>query len=216
MSGRTNLTVLGDILAAAGTEHLTLDWLLGRMGGRSFGLVLRLLSIFGLLPGASAFAAVLLMIPAIQMLLARPGPCISPPASQASIPGAPSGTAGALCRAHATLAGAFRSPALDDARRDSQARCGGSVLLLSAGLLAPVPLSNVPPALAILLIAFGLLCGALAVALVVVAAVRLAAWETMSAAGWVLGPQEGNAVIICIEHYVGWQGMHALSAAGAI
>jgi hypothetical protein len=33
------------------------------MGGRSFGLVLLLLSIFGLLPGASAFAAVLLMIP---------------------------------------------------------------------------------------------------------------------------------------------------------
>src|SRR6478752_762646 len=67
-------TVLGDMLAAAGTEHLTLDWLLGRMGGRSFGLVLLLLSIFGLLPGVSAFAAVLLMIPAIQMLLARSGP----------------------------------------------------------------------------------------------------------------------------------------------
>src|ERR1700759_836501 len=67
-------TVLGDMLAAAGTEHLTLDWLLERMGGRSFGLVLLLLSIFGLLPGVSPFAAVLLMIPAIQMLLARSGP----------------------------------------------------------------------------------------------------------------------------------------------
>jgi len=71
---------------------------------------------------------------------------------------------------------------------------GGSVLLLSAGLLAPVPLSNVPPALAIMLIAFAyleedgiLLCGALTIALVVVAAVLLAAWETMSAAGWVPG-----------------------------
>ena len=71
---------------------------------------------------------------------------------------------------------------------------GGSVLLLSAGLLAPVPLSNVPPALAIMLIAFAyleedgaLLCGALAIALVIVAAVLLAAWETMSAAGWVPG-----------------------------
>jgi Exopolysaccharide synthesis, ExoD len=61
------------MLAAAGTDHVTLDWLLGRVGGRSFGLVLLLLSIFGLLPGVSAFAAVLLMIPAIQMLLARSG-----------------------------------------------------------------------------------------------------------------------------------------------
>jgi hypothetical protein len=71
---------------------------------------------------------------------------------------------------------------------------GGSVLSLSAGLLAPVPLSNVPPALAIMLIAFAyleedgaLLCVALAIALVIVAAVLLAAWETMSAAGWVPG-----------------------------
>ena len=68
------------------------------------------------------------------------------------------------------------------------------MLLLSAGLLAPVPLSNVPPALAIMLIAFAyleedgaLLCGALAIAFVIVAAVLLAAWETMSAAGWVPG-----------------------------
>jgi hypothetical protein len=35
-----NSTVFGDMLAAAGTEHLTRDWLLGRMGGRSFSLVL--------------------------------------------------------------------------------------------------------------------------------------------------------------------------------
>jgi hypothetical protein len=52
---------------------------------------------------------------------------------------------------------------------------GGIVLLLSAGLLAPVPLSNVPPALAIMLIAFAyleedglLLCGALVIAFVMV------------------------------------------------
>jgi hypothetical protein len=67
-------TVLSEMLHAAGAEPLTLDWLLGRMGERSFGLVLLLLSVFGLLPGVSAFAAVLLMVPAIQMLLARSGP----------------------------------------------------------------------------------------------------------------------------------------------
>jgi hypothetical protein len=71
---------------------------------------------------------------------------------------------------------------------------GGIVFVLSAGLLAPVPLSNVPPALAIMLIAFAylegdgvLLCGALVFALVMVGLVLLAAWETMSAAGWLPG-----------------------------
>jgi hypothetical protein len=195
MSARAPISVvLGDMLTAAGTEHLTLDWLLGRMGGRSFGLVLLLLSIFGLLPGVSAFAAVLLMIPAVQMLLARSGPVFPRRLRSRRFEAR---RLAALLR--------YVVPALRWLERFVRPRwttpveatkrvVGGTVLLLSAGLLAPVPLSNVPPALAIMLIAFAyleedgaLLCGALAVALVIVVAVLLAAWETMSAAGWVPG-----------------------------
>jgi hypothetical protein len=195
MSARAPISaVLGDMLAAAGTGHLTLDWLLDRMGGRSFGLVLLLLSIFGLLPGVSPFAAVLLMIPAIQMLLARSGPVFPRRLRSRRFEAR---RLAALLR--------YVVPALRWLERFVRPRwttpveatkrvVGGSVLLLSAGLLAPVPLSNVPPALAIMLIAFAyleedgaLLCGALAIALVIVAAVLLAAWETMSAAGWVPG-----------------------------
>jgi hypothetical protein len=187
-------TVLGEMLGAAGAEHLTLDWLLERMGERSFGLVLLLLSVFGLLPGVSAFAAVLLMIPAIQMLLARSGPVF------------PRRIRG--CRFETRRLAAlsryvvpvlrwlerFVRPRWTTLVEGTKRVVGGSVLLLSAGLLAPVPLSNVPPALAIMLIAFAyleedgaLLCGALAIAFSIVAAVLLAAWETMSAAGWVPG-----------------------------
>ena len=61
-------------------------------------------------------------------------------------------------------------------------------------LLAPVPLSNVAPALAVALIAFAtleedgaLLAVALAVALVMLAVAAAAAWEAVSAAGWVPG-----------------------------
>jgi hypothetical protein len=195
MSARAPIsTVLDDMLTAAGTEHLTLDWLLGRMGGRSFGLVLLLLSIFGLLPGVSPFAAVLLMIPAIQMLLARSGPVFPRRLRSRRFEAR---RLAALLR--------YVVPALRWLERFVRPRwttpveatkrvVGGTVLLLSAGLLAPVPLSNVPPALAIMLIAFAyleedgaLLCGALAIALVIVVAVLLAAWETMSAAGWVPG-----------------------------
>jgi hypothetical protein len=195
MSARAPISVvLGDMLTAAGTDHLTLDWLLGRMGGRSFGLVLLLLSIFGLLPGVSAFAAVLLMIPAIQMLLARSGPVFPRRLRSRRFEAR---RLAALLR--------YVVPALRWLERFVRPRwttpveatkrvVGGTVLLLSAGLLAPVPLSNVPPALAIMLIAFAyleedgaLLCGALAIALVIVVAVLLAAWETMSAAGWVPG-----------------------------
>ena len=195
MSARAPISaVLSDMLAAAGTDHLALDWLRRRMGGRSFGLVLLLLSIFGLLPGVSAFAAVLLMIPAIQMLLARSGPVFPRRLRSRRFEAR---RLAALLR--------YVVPALRWLERFVRPRwttpveatkrvVGGAILLLSAGLLAPVPLSNVPPALAIMLIAFAyleedgaLLCGALAIALVIVAAVLLAAWETMSAAGWVPG-----------------------------
>jgi hypothetical protein len=195
MSARAPISaVLADMLAAAGTDHVTLDWLLGRMGGRSFGLVLLLLSIFGLLPGVSAFAAVLLMIPAVQMLLARSGPVFPRRLRSRRF----------MARRLAALL-RYVVPALRWLERFVRPRwttpveatkrvVGGAILLLSAGLLAPVPLSNVPPALAIMLIAFAyleedgaLLCVALAIALVIVAAVLLAAWETMSAAGWVPG-----------------------------
>jgi hypothetical protein len=71
---------------------------------------------------------------------------------------------------------------------------GGVVLLLAAGLLAPVPLSNVAPALAIVLIAFAYLEGdgallgvALAAALAMLAVAALAAWEALGATGWVPG-----------------------------
>ena len=71
---------------------------------------------------------------------------------------------------------------------------GFIVKLLGVTLLAPVPLSNVPPALAIALIAFAyleedgaLLCTALAAAVVMLAIAAAAAWQTLSATGWVPG-----------------------------
>ena len=68
---------------------------------------------------------------------------------------------------------------------------GGVVLLLGASLLIPVPLSNVPSALLIVLIAFAyleedgaLLCAALVGALLLSVIVVAAAWEAVSATGW--------------------------------
>ena len=71
---------------------------------------------------------------------------------------------------------------------------GVVVMLLGVTLLAPVPLSNVPPALAIALIAFAyleedgaLLCTAMTAAVVMLVIATAAAWQTLSATGWVPG-----------------------------
>ena len=66
--------------------------------------------------------------------------------------------------------------------------------MLAGSLLAPGPLSNVPLALMITLIAVAyveedgiLLCAALVGAVVMLAVVAVVAWTTLSATGWVPG-----------------------------
>ena len=68
--------VLHDLLGHASADAVPLSWLIGRLGNRSFGIVLILLAILGLLPGVSALAGVLLMVPAFQMIMTRPGPVL--------------------------------------------------------------------------------------------------------------------------------------------
>ena len=67
-------TVLGDLLRHASTETITLAWLMGRLGERSFGLVLLLLGLLATLPGASVVAGILIAVPAFQMILGRHAP----------------------------------------------------------------------------------------------------------------------------------------------
>ena len=77
MAARVPTSVLlDDLLGGAPAGHVTLEWLVGRLGDRSFGVALLDLALLGLLPGVSAVAGVLLTVPAFQMVLARPGPVL--------------------------------------------------------------------------------------------------------------------------------------------
>ncbi len=69
---------------------------------------------------------------------------------------------------------------------------GAVVLLLGGLLLAPVPLSNIAPALVIILIALAylerdgvLLCVALVTSTLLLTAAAAAVWQIMGVAGWV-------------------------------
>jgi hypothetical protein len=66
--------VLNELLRAAPAEFVTLGWLVGRLGRRSFGVVLLLLGLLGLLPGVSILAAILLLVAAFEMALANRRP----------------------------------------------------------------------------------------------------------------------------------------------
>lgn len=186
--------VLDDMLSAAPTEHVTLDWLMGRLGDRSFGLVLLLLALLGLLPGVSAVVGALLMIPAAQMILARPGPVF--PRRVATRRFETQRVVRVVRQVMPVLRWLerFIRPRWATPFDATKRVVGGIILLLAAGLLAPVPLSNVPLALMIALIAFAyleedgiLLCAALAGAIILLAVAAAVIWETLSTTGWVTG-----------------------------
>ena len=186
--------LLDHLLAGAPAGHVTLEWLAGRLGDCSFGAVLLVLTLLGLLPGVSAVAGALLTVPAFQMILARPGPVFPRRVAACSF------EAERLARVVRRVVPVLRimerfiRPRRATPFEATKRAVGGVVLLLAASLLAPVPLSNVAPALAIGLIAVayleedGVLLGAaLAAALATLMVASLAAWEAVSATGWVPG-----------------------------
>lgn len=186
-------TELESLLDRAADE-VTLAMLMERLGDRSFGIVLLVLGLLALLPGISVASAILLFVPAAQMIAGR------------SAPAFPRRLGGRrLNMQH--LAPLIRriAPALRWLERFIRPRwitpfqatkrvIGALVMVLGVCLLIPLPLSNYPPALLIILIASAyleqdgvLLCAALAASMVLVAALALLAWEGMAAAGWIAG-----------------------------
>jgi hypothetical protein len=164
------------------------------LGDRSFGIVLLLLGLLAMLPGVSMVAGVLIAVPACQMILARRGPVF--PRSLAARGFAKQRLAAMLDRAVPPLRylEKFIRPRWQTPFETTKRVVGCAILLVGGLLFAPVPLSNVPPALVIVLLAFAyleedgvLLCVALIVTLALLLVAAGVVWQAMSAAGWVRG-----------------------------
>lgn len=149
--------VLRALLEEASAERVSLGWLMERLGKRSFGIILLLLAFLAFVPGVSPIAGILLMVPAFQMIRAHAGPVF--PRRLA-------------CRCFETrrLVVVIRRavPLLQNLERFIYPRwttpfettkrlVGGMVFLVSLTLFVPVPLSNIPPAVLISLVAFAYL-----------------------------------------------------------
>lgn len=63
--------ILEGLVRDAPTGHVTLEWIIANLRERSFGIVMLLVALVGLVPGASSLIGILLAIPAIQMFLGR-------------------------------------------------------------------------------------------------------------------------------------------------
>src|SRR5882757_2675803 len=65
---------LSDLVNNLPGEHFTIEWLLGRLDRRSFGIILLVMSLVAMVPGISLLIGPLLAIPAFEMILGQSGP----------------------------------------------------------------------------------------------------------------------------------------------
>ena len=76
--------VLEQLFRDAPPDYVTIAWLIGSLHKRSFGLVMLLIALVGLVPGVGIFTGVLLGFPALQMMLRQESP--KPPAFHCPAP----------------------------------------------------------------------------------------------------------------------------------
>lgn len=149
--------ILERLIRAAPGDTVTLAWILANLGERSFGIILLLVALLGLLPGASLLMGALLTVPAVQMLLGRAAPklprCIAArPFSARRFVRLVTRVVPLLRRVERVVRPRWRTP-FGATKRG----IGLIVLLLAACMVTPLPFGHVLPVLAIGLLALAFL-----------------------------------------------------------
>ncbi|MBP6011257.1 MAG: exopolysaccharide biosynthesis protein [Alphaproteobacteria bacterium] len=183
--------VIEELLRQAPADFVTLEWLIGTLRERSFGLVMLVMALVALVPGASTFVGVLLAYPAIQMILARPGPTL--PAFIAERQVSTARVAAMFGRAAGVLKWLerFIRPRWPTPFEATKRVVGVVVLLLAPTLIWPFPFGHVIPSLVIGLLSLAyleedgvLLCIGLAAAVLSLAITGLTVWAGIRVVDW--------------------------------
>jgi hypothetical protein len=179
--------MLDALLDRAPAEVVTIEWLIGELRERSFGLVLLLMALIALVPGGSTFIGVLLAYPALQMIAGREGPTL--PRVVAARKVSVAQLAKAMRRAIGALKGVerFIRPRWRISVPATKRVVGIVVLLLAPTLIWPFPFSHVIPAIVIGMISLAylendglLLCIAAGAAVVSLAITAATVWASIT------------------------------------
>jgi hypothetical protein len=179
--------VLQQLHEEAPRDYVTLGWLMGRLHKRSFGMIMLLLALVAAVPGVSIVAGLLLMIPALQMVAGKAAPIF--PRGIAARP-LPTRRLDALMRRAIPVLRYLERmihPRWPTPLEGTKRLVGVIVVMLNSVLvLAPIPLTNVVPALVIALISLAyleedglVLSIALLAAIVVMTIAAAVVWETV-------------------------------------
>jgi hypothetical protein len=192
--------LLARLIEEAPKDSVDLDWLLGHLQKRAFGLLLLILAIAIAVPGLGIVASVVIAFPAVEMMLARDRPTLPRFLAKRSF------DAKRLSKL------VERSlPLLRRVERVSRSRwhtpveatkraVGLLVLALAISAIGPLPLINIPPALTIALVAIAylgedglLLALAFAIGILLLAIFGIFIWTSTGAvenffSGWIHMP----------------------------
>lgn len=179
--------IMGELLGEAPPDQVSLGWVIERLGERSFGLLMFLLGLLALVPGLSGLIGVLLMVPAFQMMMARRAPVLPRFIARRHLPTQRfqrliARTVPLLRRAERLFKPRWPTPFALTRRV-----VGAVIMLLGVTLIAPIPFSQVMPALIIMLVALAYLeedgvalAIALGIAVASLAITAAAAWGTVA------------------------------------
>jgi hypothetical protein len=149
--------LLKRLIDEAPKDNVDLDWLLGHLQKRAFGLLLLVLALAILVPGLGIAASVAIAFPAVEMILGRDRPTLPRLLTKRS-----------FATERFTTCSARALPMLRAVERVSRSRwhtppaatkraVGFLVLLLAISGIWPLPLINVLPAVTIALMAIAVL-----------------------------------------------------------
>lgn len=182
---------LSALLEHAEGTHVTVGWVMERLGERSFGLTLFLLALLAFVPGVATVTGVLILWPAVQMIRGQ---------DSAVLPGFVARRRIRVDRLARAIR--FTAPRLAWVERLVRPRwptpfqstrrlIGAVVLLLGLTMVSPVPLVQLLPALVVMLLALAYLekdgvalLVALAAALVSIAVTTATVWGTIETIDW--------------------------------
>jgi hypothetical protein len=188
---RVPTSVVLENLIRDAPADVSLEWIGANLQQRSFGIVMLLIALLGLVPGLSLIAGVMLAVLAFQMILGRREPVLPRRLAVRRL------SRERLARNLDRVIPVFRRlervvrPRWGTHFEMTKRVIGFVILLLGATLLAPVPFSHIIPALVIMLLAFAyleedgiLLCIALAAAALSLAITAVAVWGAIEASGF--------------------------------
>ena len=149
--------VLAKLIDDAPKDFVNLDWLLGHLQKRSFGLLLLILAIVCMVPGIGTVSAFLLAFPATEMILNRERPRLPHFLTERPIPTRHFTRWAARALPLLRFIEGLSRPRWHTPHQATKRTVGLMVLLLAIVAIWPIPLINVVPALMIVLISLAYL-----------------------------------------------------------